>query len=444
MERQDVIRMADWRTTWQASLMRLEYTAVILLLGLSLCCPRIAQSQVIVQGVFNSNAGQQLLNPYNQANVLSSLTPLINPCTSDNYNVGVNCAWPINSQQWPLPQLSFHVEAPYNTSAYNVTWYLATGYTDPCWLSTRTPCPDGATPYNIGFSGSTTGDQPWSPTLQLYGSELAGSVSVQALVKPTNSCGNGVTGKLAFYVWGVNQDPQAQLKYAAQNVNNEALSGEAWFLPIMIGRESHGRQFKAGQTTADRGHPTYGPPDGIGVIQVDRVKHSQYFALDENPYWNFIYNLEDGADVLVHSQQYTGGDCNTPQNEVKNNDCMHYAYDFWDRQVFQACVDSGGSTTPLQSGGPGTEYCNVAIPAAPTYTYTNSSGVSCSFSYPQTTANSYKDALWIQTYNGACQYYILWQNRTRSRAGQWVVNETQACSGTHYVKDVCTATPAYQ
>lgn len=311
------------------------------------------------------------------------------------------------------------------------TDYVDTHYPYPAGGYQNTTSQSKTLSGNNCFFPATSDDQP-------YG----GHVIVQAVARLANSCNGGVTGTLIFDIWGVNQNNQAQLKPDADDYNSSILNGAGWFLPYLIGYESFdvtaditGVQFKP-----SNGHPLWGSPDGRGVMQVDRTELPGDFT-DQGPYWNFDTNLYDGITHLAVLQQYSGGDCNTNLGEVTNGDCQHYAYDFWDRQVYQACKQSGGSSTPVRSGGLGTEYCNVPIPSAPTLNYTY-----CQFSYPQTTANHYRDAEWIQTYNGApCGYYIIWDNSIQPNGG-WSIRETQTCSlgSFSYDKRVCTTPPAYQ
>jgi hypothetical protein len=379
-----------------------------------------ARAQVIIQGTYDSNTGNQLLNPNNAANYTSTVIPLINPCqTASSTYQGQTCAWPINSKQWPEPQFTFSVEAPYNTTSYDITWYLDSSYKDKAGFANTT-----------SQSTVLAGNQSWSPTWNSH--EFGGSVAVKAEARTTTECKGGIAGTLNFNIWGANQAASPQLQDAA------AQYSAPWFMPNIIAQESGGLQFgyySKGAFHSDK-QPIWGAPDGIGVMQVDREPNPSYFTY-EDPYWDFEVNVQDGIAVLNSKQQSSASPCNTNQGEVTNRACTQYAYDFWDRQVYQACVHAGGSTTASRSGGPGTETCNKTVTAAPTTSYTY-----CQFSYPLTTADAYKDADWIQTYNGVpCGYFISWNNTQ----GQWQVTASQTCHGKtySYVKNVCNATPVY-
>lgn len=412
------------------STISLKRNSALLLLGamaLSFYGSVPVQAQVIIQGIWHSNTGDQLLNPSDNANYASSITPLINPCTSNTVDYrGSDCAWPIDSAEWPEPSLEFYVEAPYNTSAYTIIWQLAANYKDRANINNPQ-----------SQSATLSGSQPWTPNWN--NREFGGSVAIRAQVKSSNSC-SGLIGNLTFAIWGVNQDAGAQLRYAAQQTNSLQLGGAAWFLPNLIAVESGGLQFGyySGGFHSSK-QPLWGPPDGIGVMQVDRTVqgNAQYFTT-ENPYWNFMTNLQDGVDVLANLQQNSAPpSCDTNYKQVTNRYCKGYAYDFWDRQIYQACIKNGGSATPMQTNGPGTEYCNVNIPAAPGTTYTY-----CGFDYPQGNSSAYKDADWINDYNGVpCGYFISFDQTTNL----WTINDSCTANGRswHYVQDVCSTPPAY-
>src|SRR5579864_584155 len=435
----------------QKPAMRLSRRPVVLLalavMGFSLVAAERAQCQVIVQGVFHSNSGDQLLNPNNQANFAATITPLINSCPTNSGFSGTNCSWPITAtetNQWPDPDFAFSVEPPYNTSAYNVTWSMVTRWTDPC--AAKNCAPGIVSSDTVSFSATLPGDQSWSPFLSPSlpaNNQFGGSVAVQAQVKSANSCTNAVTGKLTFQVLGANPDPQAQVSFAAAEWNSGILGGAGWFLPNLIGQESKGLQF-----SVNTGRPTFGAPDGNGIMQVDRKVIPQCYAKnDQNPYWDFSLNIADGMDTLARKQQNSGVGCSTNLQEVTNSGCEAYAYDFWDRQVYQACVDSGGSTTPARNGGLGTETCNVPLIRLPQYPAGSPTLTFCSFalSYSdQTPSRHFQDLDWMQLYNGApCGYFLSWDRTSRN----WIFKTGSCTVGANtfrnYIVDVCQHAPAY-
>jgi hypothetical protein len=403
-----------------------------------------ALGQVIVQGTFYANSGQQLLNPSNKANAVSTITPLINPCPTSSGYTGTGCSWPITlseTKQWPDPDIVFTVEAPYNTTAYNVTWKMTVTYSDPCALNSAV-CNKHVVPAdNLQYSSTAPGNQTWSPFLTTSGTEFIGSAKVEADVKSANSCNHGVIGTLSFEVWGVNQN-SSQTGGAANAANSSYLANQGWFLPYMIAQESlGGLQFKT-----SNGHPLWGPPDGIGIMQIDRVVNPQYYTNNnEDPYIDFTVNAIDGAQILAAKQKNSAAPCNTPTGEVSSS-CTKWAYDFWDRQVWQACEDSGGSTTPTRYGGPGTESCNKTVPqpqypgGAPALTHCTSA-----LSWNEQTPNGhFQDLNWIQTYNGTpCGYFLSWDRKSRS----WVFKTAACVVGStnygNYVVNVCQHAAAY-
>jgi len=388
-----------------------------------------ANAQIVVLGSYNNtSSGAVQLNPGALANYASTVVPLINPCTTQSGYKGSGCVWPVNSKQWPDPQFSFTVAAPYNTTTYTVEWQMVVKYTD-----------DGKYANSVTV-GSTTlpGNQTFSPTFnaQAYG----GSAEVQAYV--TNArCTFKATGKLTFYIWGSNQDPTIQLKPTVAQYSTSTFGTSIWFLTYLLAQESGGLQFKT-----KNGHPVWGSPDGIGVSQVDRKVSASYFTV-EDPYWNFEVNVKDGLLVLNSKRQNTSAVCSTTTGDVTTA-CTGTAYNFWDREVYQACSSTtGGSKTPMRSGGIGTEYCNVNIPT-PTYPAGSPSiALHCSAAMTWNTSSPlghWQDFDWIQLYNGApCGYFLAWSTSSRS----WVFKTGACVKGTktfpNYIVAVCNHTPAY-
>jgi hypothetical protein len=413
------------------------------------CLPMMAQSSpVVIQGVFSSNSGDQLLNPNDSPNAASPITPLINPCASSNGFTGTNCSWPITldeTKQWPDPDLSFSVEAPYNTSAYNVTWKMTTTFSDDCVLS---HCNATIHPMTVTFTSTTTGDQSWSPFQSNplpSNTEFGGGVVVQAQVKSAISCANAQTGTLTFKVLGVNPDVQNQTAPAVAESSVGRFGRTIWFLPNLINQESGGRQINPNSGRPQAG--STGDGDDNGLMQISRSRMPKYYANNnEDPYWNFVANVEDGTDVLSQKQQNSAPPCNTNQGEVTNSSCMSYAYDFWDRQVYQACVDSGGSATATRNDGLGTETCNVRLKSYPQYSGPALTYCTSALSWSdQSPAGHYQDLNWLQAYNGTpCGFFFLSWNR---KTGAWDFHSEDCVLGSNtfrnYVVAVCQRPPAY-
>src|SRR5579872_4672646 len=267
MERLKNARQMTKFVTPIAICLRFLRSATILVMGMAVvifCVPKLAHGQVTIQGTYDITFDPQPVTP--------NMTVNINPCSSNTGRTGTGtCSWPPTSESWPEPSFEFCVEAPYNTTAYNVSWTMNTDYVDTHYGAAgyhNTTSQSKTLSGNSCFFPATSDDQP-------YG----GSVIVQAVARPANSCSGGVTGTLSFDIWGVNQNNEAQLKPAAENYNSSILNGAGWFLPYLIGRES--RDVNAGVTGVQfklsNGHPLWGSPDGRGVMQVDRYKHPTDF-----------------------------------------------------------------------------------------------------------------------------------------------------------------------
>ncbi|HUK18062.1 MAG TPA: hypothetical protein VLW65_16670 [Bryobacteraceae bacterium] len=241
--------------------------------------------------------------------------------------------------------------------------------------------PNGKTTYWQDDSGYVYGNG----SFQYQANQEGGPVTV------TYTVYNGDTlitsGTRTFTILG--QQP------AASSVNSQA-AGAAWFFPNMINQESSDRQFNL--TTNDilgnRVGYVFISSDGYGtgLSQIDPRSHT----LSDADVWSWSQNLTDGAAIL---QTFSAG-----------------ATSFWNNQISQ-----------MQSQNPGT------YPVATNFAY-------CHFAYPQGSVHSYSDAEWITAYNGTggSQYYpkgyfIYWVEKTSSKAGYWVVQNTVRT----YVSDVC-------
>lgn len=178
--------------------------------------------------------------------------------------------------------------------------------------------------------------------------------------------------------------------------------GMPWFVGSMISVEScyYDDQFSPNEGFCSRsenhpGHPLWGSPDGIGLMQPDRTQDGQYFI--NATYWNYAVNMETANDVL---------------NAKKSG-----AYTFWNNQVSQS------NSTPVPTG-------------------LNTTCDGSYFSYPVTGSWSFEDAEWIQAYNGTWPngYFIAWNEP--SYPGQWHINYPYVYNNHtyDYVHQVCNAT----
>lgn len=166
---------------------------------------------------------------------------------------------------------------------------------------------------------------------------------------------------------------------------------------------------------------------------MDRTRHPEQFYTDD-PYWSFVDNLNlrppgTRGCLTVHRRHLRG-----PLTRVTNRTCDGYGYNFEDRQVYLACVTSGGSTAVAQPGGPGTETCNVNLPVA---VYPNGDLGVCqgALSWALGTPSRHsKDLLRLNAYNRATALFVSWNGTLR----QWQFNPSH-----DYLVAVCNHAPAY-
>jgi hypothetical protein len=191
---------------------------------------------------------------------------------------------------------------------------------------------------------------------------------------------SGAGGSFFFYIRGTNP--------AAADLHTELHeTGVQWFFPSLINQESTGRQFDGSNL------PLFGPPDGIGLGQLEPTSYRQ-----DQGYWNEVYNIGE-AENLSASEATS-------------------ALSFWNTQVAEA-----GSSHPAPS---------QSLPY-------------CQFSgSPSGSQHGWQDAETITAYNGTggtsvypAGYYIVWSG-TNATNGSWKYN---TLNGRSYVGDVCNSAP---
>ncbi len=360
---------------------------------------------------------------------------LINPCDppsgwpSTNFNATDCNLYSITSMSvdYPMPDLTFTVGSPYNTSAYNVDWQFTSSFTDRAALQANRDDPEA-------YGSPLPGDQPFQfnwPYEASPGKTIGGSVTVTAVVY---SCSTEVaTGSIGFHILGANQDQT--LTDAEEN----SIEGPYWFFPYILYVES----VKSGeglQFFASTGHPLWGKPDGNGVMQIDRTEDPGYYgistasanATNQDPYWMFTENMQDAVSILNNK---ASGNCSP-------GTC---AYPFWDSQVKQMCSFTRGTYSGGSAAGDATcsvvQQPGVGVPSGnppPGWLYQEQSLPNCSshFVLSDGQPSDWKDAELIKSYNGAHAYYINWDLDSADPADQyWYF----VPGSNNYVYNVCNA-----
>jgi hypothetical protein len=205
------------------------------------------------------------------------------------------------------------------------------------------------------------GDQP--VTIDWFGVLEGGNATITWQFN-----GNGQQN-FDFFINGINPSPAA--------IDSNAFVGP-WFARNMISAESNYLQYDV------FGYPKFGPPDGIGLLQLDP-------APGDEDYWAWSINEADGLTILNGKQSG--------------------AYSHWNAQINTAQLDGGPNPPALF-------------------------GAYCAFQYPQNGGDFYGDADWIHAYNGF--YYTLWVRPSGGSPGFWNMD---GYNHSGYVQKVCNATP---
>jgi hypothetical protein len=181
---------------------------------------------------------------------------------------------------------------------------------------------------------------------------------------------NGVNQQsFGFFINGNNPSAVAIDAYA---------SSGPWFIRNLISAESSYRQYDV------FGYPTFGPPRGIGLMQLDPPPR-------DADYWAWSSNVADGLFLLNGKQAA--------------------AYASWNSEFSQMQTTTGG---------------NPVYPPPTFYTY-------CAFQYPQPGGDSYADGDWIHYYNG--NYFIFFHPADTFGPNRWDIDTNG------YVQRVCNSAP---
>lgn len=336
--------------------------------------PRPAAAQI--NGTYVDGQGQQ-------ATVMSGGTVYINPCQTiePGTNIGQGCSWPVQSGAFPMPAMTFWIAN--GSASDNVTWSLEINWTD------RHGYVNGYLSQSISRPG-VPANQTWSPNWA-WGS-VGGSAEVTANVYSCNTKIAQYT--LQFFVWGANPYENTGDIYDGSSQNKPLIDGELaslgsvpWYTSQILVEESDHLAWQFFTT----GRPRWYSIDGNGIMQVDRYFHPEDYGTNQQAYWDFITNMQDGYTILQQAKSW--------------------AQTYWAKQLEAMCAHFGESLS-------GTSCSGGEIKAA-TSEFTcahGPDGASEPFHYPQTAGTiNMLDGLAIQYYNGGAfirwggsdwQYYI--------------------------------------
>jgi hypothetical protein len=310
-------------------------------------------------------------------------TVYINPCLlMQTGNTGTDCAWPIQSGAFPMPQMSFSVSGV--SSSKFIQWYFSSMWIDK-----------GGYPNPFNWAVTLPGGVAFTPSFPPGG--VGGSVEVSAYVPPSKCGGAQQNLYFSFYVWGAN--PAYSSNQNKTMIDNALVQNGAppWYAAQILVMESNQTEWQFFNT----GRPVWGKPDGIGVMQIEREYQGQDFT-SQAPYWDFVQNIFDGLAIIGADESW--------------------ASQFWESQLSQACSSANGTWSGSK--------CNAAIPAvSSSFVCTNGpGGVSEPFAYPASGGKiSMVEGLAIQHYNGGI--FIYWS------AGSWGWFASHA--DPNYVPGVC-------
>jgi len=247
--------------------------------------------------------------------------------------------------------------------------------------------PNGHTTYWQDDSGYIYGDG----SFQYQAAQEGGPVTVTYVIY--DGLGAEVTeGTRTFTILG--QQP------STASIDGQ-IASNPWFFSSMIYQESTYQQYNL--TTHDVNNASVGYPKysydgyGTGLTQIDPRKNT----IVDADFWSWSQNITDGRTIL-------------------NGYALSTSTTFWNSQVSQ-----------MNSQNPGT------YPAPTNFPY-------CRFAYPQGGSHLYRDADWINAYNGTGGngiyppgYFIYWVQKVGTKPGYWVVKNNVRT----YVSDVCNTAP---
>lgn len=336
---------------------------------------------------------------------------------------------PADQYNFPMVYTAFYVTNPPST-ATSIAWSIDVDYVDQSQYE----------PWDADYA-SLPLTETWTPSWG--GDSAGGTATVEADFYDChdNSVGSAT---FSFKIKGENQTPSD---------DSAAAGNPPWFFPYIISVESchTGYQFAPSPLSSCMlsqniaGDPLWngtGNTDGIGVAQIDMTNHFNdlNYPSISDVYWNYEDNIGEALDILSGLKESSA--CGP---ELTADACKPYAYDFWDRQVYQMCTYKGG--TYKAGSGMGMGSCSVVkpitnppdnLPDCPSF-----DGAPLTAGQP----SGYRDAEWITDYNGTggvpnlfeAGYYIVW-NKT-GHDYSWTFNILQNPSSGYgsYVGDVCNS-----
>ena len=358
-----------------------------------------------------------------QTNASHSLVTTTTPCIAINLSDGsfMNENAPVayisnfNSRDFPMPDLTFTL---YNAGCWCATiqWDIYISWTDHAGYPQINPISLNSGNLSYGTGSWELFGPAWDDTDGGITASIQAGGTAVVTATTTDFNGNNQVFGYTFQIEGTNNyaygsDTAAASEAAVDSYYANAAGGHThsapWFFGQTLRLESSGHQFVDSGTTSSEcgnagsqiGMPCWGPPDGVGIAQIDRtVWDSSFFNSDQSsPYWDWETNIDDAFTII-------------------DGDTLG-AFGFWDSQVSQMCdfakkTDSGAI---YSNNGSGTGACSDTsdIPAA-----TNYAGMS-NFEYnpganmyedpPSSSQHGYQEAELIVAYNGACNgYYISW------------------------------------
>lgn len=208
----------------------------------------------------------------------------------------------------------------------------------------------------------------------------------------------------SFFINGLSPSVQAVDSYA---------SSGPWFTYNLITAESNYYQYDA------LGYPTWGAPDGIGLMQLEPPNR---FSLDED-YWVWSENVADGLQVI--------------KNILATNGPNSGPYTYWTNEYKDMVSNTSGHPVAANWPSDCVNHANGAVcggfSPAP-YFY-------CSFSSSSSNGspNGFGDGNWIHAYNGS--YFVDWVDGVNGATGHWEYDVQGPRNG--YVYKVCTSPPQY-
>jgi hypothetical protein len=248
---------------------------------------------------------------------------------------------------------------------------------------------------------------PLDITAALNGAFVGGTLTVTAIYEG----GSPQTHLESYKIVALNPDAVQVKARPPQNPSGSPLfSPLPWFFWKIVSHESTFKQFHTSGSL--NGLPTYGFPDGWGLMKIDRSPQNTGCTLStpdstELPVlWNWKANIDAGGAIL----------------KQKESGIQAYLTDEIDKfKAYYISISTALPDVTKSTGG-----C--------TFSLSNTGGTVNPGDHP------FYDAIWIKRYNGTPvdQQYIRWKNTNLGGADpHWIYHETTAYG--NYVQKVCLA-----